>query len=105
VILSFNDLAVNLPVDGNGIAYPGGKKGQPLMLVLLPYNDIKLTTQDNSGKVPIGTFSSVTWKENFPMRLVKLPQGGPSQACNYNQSDIVTKTGMIQNGAFGFPDL
>ena len=105
VILSFNDFVVNLPVDSNGIAYPGGKKGQPLMLVLLPLNDIRLTTQDNSGKVPIGTFSSVTWKGKFLMSLVSIPQGGPSQICNYNQSDIVTRTGMIQNGSIGFPDL
>ena len=113
VTLSFNDLEANLPVDGNGIAYPGGKKGQPLMLSLLPYNDIRLTTQDNSGKVPNGTFSSLKVADvlpsknpiKFSMRLVSIPKGGSLQTCNYSQSDIVTKTGMIQNGSFGFPVL
>ena len=111
VTLSFNDLAANLPVDNNGIAYPGGKKEQPLMLSLMPYNEIKLTTQYNWENIPIGTFSSLKVTDvlpnknsiKFQMSLVNLPQGGPSQTCNYNQSDIVTKTGMIQNGAFGFP--
>ena len=113
VTLSFNDLAVNLPVDSNGIAYPGGKKGQPLMLSLLPYNDIRLTVQDNSGKVPNGTFSSLKVADGLPsknpikfqMSLVSIPKGGSLQTCNYSPSDIVTRTGMIQNGSFGFPDL
>jgi len=101
VQLSFNDLVANLPVDNNGIAYPGGEKGQSLWLILLPNNDIKLAAQDNWSKTPTGTFSRLTYPDTtrFQMQLVN------SQNCNYSQSDIVSKKAIIQDGGFGFPNL
>ena len=104
VSLSFNDLRINLPVDSNGNAYPGGKKGQPLMLSLMPYNDVKLHQQDKwTGEIPMGTFSSLKITDvlpsNIPKKLEMLLVN--SLACNYSPSSIETKTAIIRNGAFG----
>ena len=103
VRLKFNDLQINLPVNNDGIAYPGGKKGQPLMLSLMPDNIIRLISQSSWDQIPIGTFSSLkvtdVLPDNNPKKLGLLLV--ESQDCNYSQSDIVTRYATIQNGSFG----
>ena len=104
VRLTFNDLWINLPVDINGNAYPGGKKGQPLMLSLMPYNDVKLHQQDKwTGETPMGTFSSFKITDVLPSNIPKKFEMllVNSLACNYSPSSIETKTAIILNGSFG----
>ena len=104
VQLSFNDLQVNLPVDSSGVAYPGGMKGQPLILSLIPYSPAVLSIPPAAkwDGIPMGTFSKWKITDLLPSNLTKnfqMKSVNSKNICNYTKANFQILNATMRNGA------
>ena len=98
-----NDLEINLPVDSSGVAYPGGMEGQPLILSLIPYNEVTLIITTKWDGIPMGTFSK--WKINdlLPSNQIKkfqMKAVNSKNICSYTKANFQILNATMQNGSF-----
>ena len=103
VRLVLNDLEINLPVDSSGVAYPGGMEGQPLILSLIPYNEVTLIITTKWDGIPMGTFSK--WKINdlLPSNQIKkfqMKAVNSKNICSYTKANFQILNATMQNGSF-----
>ena len=103
VRLVLNDLEINLPVDSSGVTYPGGMEGQPLILSLIPYNEVTLIITTKWDGIPMGTFSK--WKINdlLPSNQIKkfqMKAVNSKNICSYTKANFQILNATMQNGSF-----